>query len=126
MPEGLKSVFVMIGIIATVGMFCMILVSLFYWLKDIANDLRYNYKIKHRFDKKPVAKCYCRDCYEHSKTGQCCLPGSDRYTPDNGFCYEARPLKKNEAEFREKTGDTPAHMKQLEIYSAQKLRSDSE
>ena len=39
-------------------------------------------------------KCYCNDCVHHRKDHACTIPGSTRYTPDNGFCYEASPREK--------------------------------
>lgn len=57
---------------------------------------RWEYKYKHRFDKQPTAKCYCKDCYYHAKDDKCeNVRWADRYTPDNGFCYEAEPRKKD-------------------------------
>jgi hypothetical protein len=45
---------------------------------------------------------YCKDCVHHGKNGndyseKCDLPGVDRFTPHNGFCYMARPITAKEA-----------------------------
>ena len=29
---------------------------------DTIKNLKWKYKYKHRFDKPPLAKCYCKDC----------------------------------------------------------------
>lgn len=60
---------------------------------------RWEYKYKHRFDKPSTAACYCKDCRYHTKGNKCeNVTWADRYTPDNGFCYEARPMTAKEAE----------------------------
>lgn len=66
------------------------------WLKEKVKVVRLNHKIKHRFDKPPTAKCYCRDCVYYGKNGwknsaMCCR--LDRWVADDCFCYEAEPIK---------------------------------
>lgn len=51
-------------------------------------------QIKKRFDKPPVAKCYCIDCiYHEKKNGKCYLLSNERdyYTGDISFCFQAEP-----------------------------------
>ena len=38
---------------------------------QIIKSLKYLYKKKHRYDKPPTAKCYCRDCRFHGDDGKC-------------------------------------------------------
>ncbi len=66
------------------------------WLANFIDDKKREWQIKHRFDKPPIAKCYCIDCEFHGGQypNSCRLPGSSRCTPPSGFCYEARPRKK--------------------------------
>jgi hypothetical protein len=68
-------------------------------LRDVVRGWRWTYRYKHRFDKSPTAKCYCKDCVyhgtEHENSNPCTLPGIDRWTPEDGFCYEAEPRKKD-------------------------------
>lgn len=66
--------------------------------KLIKNKKR-DYRIKHRFDKPPIAKCYCVDCYyyepykaEGSTMGKCFF-NSNRGFNDNHFCAMAEPAK---------------------------------
>lgn len=75
-------------VIAIVGCISACLVS---EIRDWIDRLEYRHMIKHRFDKPPTAKCYCRDCKWHGKYDECTLPGIGRHTPPNGFCYEAEP-----------------------------------
>ena len=52
--------------------------------------IKYNHKIKHRFDKPPAAKCYCIDCKNHIEE-RCSITGW--IVPDNYFCGSAEPRK---------------------------------
>lgn len=85
-----------IGILACCGAVFILGYSVFDWLSAVIADLRWNYRYKHRFDKPPTAKCYCKDCRLHGKDNRCNLPGVDRFTPDNGFCYEVEPMTRSE------------------------------
>lgn len=61
-------------------------------LRDKIKDLKYKYKYKHIFDKKPIAKCYCKDCvYQYDKCeGKYCTE-NDRYVASDWFCHKATP-----------------------------------
>lgn len=80
------------GAVTCIGITVMGVVFIFHNIKDLVEELHWRRKFKHRFDDPPTAKCYCRDCNYHMKSGECTLPGITRYTPDNGFCYEAEPI----------------------------------
>lgn len=60
----------------------------------------YEWKIKHRFKKKPIAKCYCIDCFyykdhcEINKTGRCLR--LERIVADDGFCKDAFPYREDD------------------------------
>lgn len=73
------------------------------WLEDVIPDCIKKWKrkrqIKNRFDKPPTAKCYCVDCLYHDKeTGQCwtLTHGSNYYTDDMAFCWNARPRMRDD------------------------------
>ena len=51
---------------------------------DTSDSLKY----KHRFNKPPTAKCYCKDCIYHEKD-DCCGYVRQK-TPEDGFCYRAK------------------------------------
>lgn len=66
----------------------------FRWVKHLI----YIYKYKHRFNKPPLAKCYCKDCEEwhpHSPqaTEGTCWCHASWHTADNWFCWDAEPRK---------------------------------
>ena len=57
------------------------------------------YQVKHRFDKPPVAKCYCVDCYNYepyevagSTMGECFF-NKNRAFSDDHFCAMAEPAE---------------------------------
>lgn len=61
------------------------------WIKHLI----YIYKYKHRYNKPPLAKCYCKDCKKwdlHSpqSTLERCWKFNYK-TNDNWFCWDADP-----------------------------------
>ena len=77
-----------IGFFLIVGLWC--------GLKELIHTIRYNYRIKHRFDKPPTAKCYCIDCVRHNNETQRCYKFDGWYTADCWFCWDADPRKKED------------------------------
>ena len=58
-------------------------------LIDLLHELKWKYTYKHRFDKPPTAKCYCKDCMWHGTANQCeNYIGNGRMfrTSDEWFC----------------------------------------
>lgn len=95
MRETWIKIFTFIGIVSTAGIAGLVMTAFTDWLKGKIKEAKRNRRIKHRFDGKPTAKCWCRDCRMHNnRSGSCSLPGIGKYTPDNGFCYEADPIWK--------------------------------
>lgn len=69
------------------------------FIQEGIHNLRWRYKYKHRFDKKPIAKCYCIDCSYHDKNNNRCsnlsaIDGPSYYTADDWFCWKADPKNK--------------------------------
>lgn len=55
------------------------------------------YRYKHRFDKPPIAKCYCIDCkYYNYITTLCSKKPNNIYSYDNWFCKDAEPKGTNQ------------------------------
>ena len=77
-------------IVIVIGIF-LLLVEL---IKFGFENLKRIYKYKHRFDKKPTAKCYCIDCkYHNNSVGRCFAFDKYQHTDDNWFCWKASPRK---------------------------------
>ena len=87
----------LIGFISVCGVILLFLIYLFIEARKLINELIYRYQYKHRFDKPPIAKCYCRDCkYYDIATNKCY--GFDGYNSklmaDSWFCCFAEPREK--------------------------------
>ena len=92
----MKDVLAFIGLIAIGGSLLLIATIIFEFIRDKIQDLKRDYRIKHRFDKPPTAKCYCVDCtYYNSESGRCYRfhEKDRRLVADCWFCYEAEPRK---------------------------------
>lgn len=101
MVEWLWNLCAIIGMAATVALFVTIIYIVCESLSTTLHNARWSYKYKHRFDKQPTAKCYCKDCHYYSKNGKCeNVTWADRYTPDNWFCCDATPMTAKEAKKR--------------------------
>lgn len=98
--KSLWTIFTALGFLTFAGLVVLIAYFAFDALRDVVRLRRWRRKYKHRFDKPPTAACYCKDCVYHVEKssdgmGPCGWPGVSRWTPDNGFCYEAEPRKKD-------------------------------
>lgn len=71
--------------------------SLWKGFKELIWRLIYFVHRKTRFSRKPVAKCYCRDCenwHPHEcKNRGTCWAHYQWTTADEWFCWDAEPLK---------------------------------
>lgn len=94
--DALMTMFGWVGIFTVGGGVIILAHYAFDTIRDVVRVWRWEHKYKHRFDKPPTAKCYCKDCKWHSVKDNKCgdVTWADRHTPDNGFCYEAEPRKK--------------------------------
>lgn len=93
----LKDILAAIGIVA-IGIVIIVFVMLLTEeIGRIIDNLKYEYRYKHRFDKSPIAKCYCVDCkYYDNETHRCYgfHEDSNRLVADNMFCYRAEPRER--------------------------------
>ena len=90
-----------VGVICIAGLLGLIFWATFEWVKEKIRQARINYRIKHRFDGKPIAKCWCRDCRAYNNKTRLCSV-CNTYKADNGFCDEANPIWKG---LEEKNGN---------------------
>lgn len=89
-----------VGFIALIGAF--LIVSMVEHIKSCVAHFRWQYKYKHRFDKPPMAKCYCYACENYGKngrfhdpTGNRCFAHSGWHVADDWFCKDATPCKED-------------------------------
>ena len=84
----------LIGYITIIVIIIGVLMLLVELVKFGIENLKRIYKYKHRFDKKPTAKCYCIDCKYHDNfVGSCFGFDKNQHTADNWFCWKASPRK---------------------------------
>ena len=88
----MQEFFISMGITFTLVIIAIILSVIFFFAKMGITYLINRYRVKHRFDKKPLPKCYCIDCV-NSRTDQNARFCSrvNKYVADNWFCWEAEP-----------------------------------
>lgn len=85
--------------LALAGMSTLLMLGFFFvyglyvLAKELIDKLKRRYRYKHRFDKPPIAKCYCIDCKHHDKETRRCYRFVKEYrcTADEWFCWEAEP-----------------------------------
>jgi hypothetical protein len=96
-PEQLVRMLAVIGIIVLAIIIAVCFITVMSGIQELISRAKYRYKTKHRFDKPPLAKCYCKDCDHHSlSTSNECFAHKGWYTADNWFCWQATPRKHDE------------------------------
>lgn len=86
----------LIGLCTLITIAVFLVVALFHLTVEMFDRIKRNYEIKHRFDKPPTAKCYCRDCDRHNNESNRCYKFDGWYTAPSWFCWDANPRKKEE------------------------------
>ena len=82
--------FVLLGIIFLALIIVLITEEISAKVRERLRKKRKEYEYKHRFDKPPIAECYCVDCWYRDNEKSSCR----RYglcTADDWFCKEAMP-----------------------------------
>ena len=90
MPESLAAILIIFGVASVVFSVGLVIVLAKDSIGDYIDRKKYEYKRKHRFDKPPLAKCYCKDCNYHYDDGRCSRH-SGWYTAEEWFCWDAEP-----------------------------------
>ena len=84
--------------LALTGAMCLVaglgimLSCLFQSAKEKIQKSKRKREIKHRFEKPPMAKCYCLDCIHYDTDCYMCYQ-FNKYIKDDGFCYRAEPRR---------------------------------
>lgn len=111
LPVWLGYIFFALGM----GLFALLvaIIGMAAWdfVSNLISKLRWEYKYKHRFDKPPVAKCYCKDCKYYGgnirfggTAGDLCSMHAGWHVTKNWFCWNAEPCEKDP--FLKKESDT--------------------
>lgn len=94
LPVWLAYILMFLGSFCSAVIFSLLIINASSWIKSLTEELMYRHKRKHRFDKPPLAKCYCIDCENwHKDNEKCWVLG--RCTGDNWFCQDALPRDKD-------------------------------
>ena len=83
------NMFALFGALALICGVIIILYMFYDWLKSRILNSRRIWQYKHRFNKKPIAKCYCIDCRYYDEQKIC--RNLDRRVLDNEFCCWGEP-----------------------------------
>ena len=86
-----KDLLAYFGGITLIVIACFLVVGIFTAIRELIDRWKYNYRIKHRFDKPPTAECYCVDCKHYSKESGRCYGFEGQYVADSWFCWKAEP-----------------------------------
>ena len=99
----LTSIFALVGFIFCCVLFIGWCYTILLLLSYSINELIYKYKYKHRFDKPPLAKCYCKDCKKWNPDTWACNDGyHSRLMGPARFCCFADPIDLKELKRRHK------------------------
>lgn len=90
MPESLAAILIFFGVSSAVFLVGLVMVLAKDSIGDYIDRKKYEYKRKHRFDKPPLAKCYCKDCCYHHDNCHC-SEHDGWYTAADWFCWAAEP-----------------------------------
>ncbi|MDF2902852.1 MAG: hypothetical protein K0S25_490 [Bacillus sp. (in: firmicutes)] len=87
----MQGLLMVIGFLTIFAIIVLLIIAIVEIIKDRARNLYRKQVQKHRFDKSPTAKCYCKDCkYWVPHNGDCCKFTGWK-TADNWFCWDAEP-----------------------------------
>ena len=73
----MKDIFAFVGLIATLATIFMLCGMFIVFILEKIRDLQRRYECKHRFNKPPIAKCYCKDC---------CFYAENSWSIKDGHC----------------------------------------
>lgn len=95
----IRDSFTIIGFVVVASVIYFSITGLLEAIAEAIRKAKRKYQIKHRFDKPPTAKCYCKDCRFYDEYGDIRpeMKGYCRWfdftVDDDWFCCEADPKK---------------------------------
>lgn len=92
-PEFILLALLLAGLAFVIFVVMLAIVMLSDFISISIRNAKKRYAIKHRFDKPPIAKCYCIDCKRHSDDGRC-YKFEGWLTADSWFCWDAEPKER--------------------------------
>lgn len=89
----MENFFIVVGFLVCVAILLGGIMLFVGWLFSLIKKYKRSQQIKHRFDKPPTAKCYCKDCSSYNLQDGRCYAFEIQYVADNWFCWKAEPKK---------------------------------
>ena len=86
----LIEILAIIGAMTLAAVMVCVLAFAWMYLLEFIDKAKHKYRYKHRFDKPPIAKCYCIDCKHHDNDNGLCSSFGE-FIADNCFCWKADP-----------------------------------
>ena len=80
-----------IGAMCILCFLSLCIVFLKEFITDYIKNIKWKYEYKHRFDKPPLAKCYCKDCEYYNEQRKTCSSFNGWGVSDNLFCWNSKP-----------------------------------
>ena len=103
MNKNIESFFTLMGVFAVLILCVFIFLTLFFLAKNFIEEKVNKYQYQHRFDKPPLAACYCKDCVKwNQESGECSDSCNSRHMADCWFCCFAEPMTKEQMKRRER------------------------
>ena len=96
MMQTLINVCAIFGVISLGATLVILLAIILDGVKDFYERCVYTHKRKHRFDRPPLAKCYCVDCVYGVKKYEdtvICTQKIINHSADSFFCKDAYPRR---------------------------------
>ena len=85
------------GLVMAILICCLTIVTIIDYIRKVYKGWKWRYEYEHRFDKPPLAKCYCNDCiyYKNKRT---CSIHDGWHVADDWFCWDAQPWESDPKE----------------------------
>lgn len=87
-------VFALIGAVFIVCVFISAIYIIIVSISEIIKKYKIRYQYKHRFNKPPKAKCYCKDCKHRNEYEECFIRGGYLNVADDCFVGEQNQKNK--------------------------------
>lgn len=101
LPSVLVYFFLGSGVVFIFFLFALFISWALGCIREKFKSIKNMYVYKHRFNKPPIAKCYCIDCEHYGANNKLftanrdeCLAHKGWNVADNWFCWNAEPCKK--------------------------------
>jgi len=100
--EEIKTILAAMGGVTCFGIVLYLFDKSTIVIKKVVHETKRRKAQKNRFNKPPLAKCYCRDCEGWDSGSGICTKVIGAATPETWFCHDAVPTDSVGFRIREK------------------------